>query len=83
MVLFRENGSSTPRLGLALTKKLVNKATQRNRLKRVIRESFRLHDIRPVDVIFLARAGVDKIKNKSIINNLEQLWQKINATAGN
>ena len=40
-VLYRPNGSRSPRLGLAIAKKHCKLATGRNRIKRIVRESFR------------------------------------------
>jgi ribonuclease P protein component len=37
-----ENGLSYPRLGLSVSKKRVRKAFARNRIKRILREAFRL-----------------------------------------
>jgi len=42
-VLYKDNGEQEARLGLAISKKLCKLAVGRNRLKRVARESFRLH----------------------------------------
>ncbi|MDX1507243.1 MAG: ribonuclease P protein component, partial [Woeseiaceae bacterium] len=40
-VLSRDNELACARLGLAISKKHCKKATARNRLKRIVRESFR------------------------------------------
>ncbi len=53
-----ENGLAFPRLGLSVAKKKVRKANARNRIKRVLREAFRLSksDLPPgVDLIIVAR----------------------------
>ena len=59
-ILARPNGSPTARLGLAIGKKHLKTAVGRNRIKRLVRESFRHHagDLSGLDIIVLARAGV-------------------------
>ncbi len=61
LILVRRNLGAGARLGLVISKKSVPTAVNRNRIKRMVRESFRLHWPRlpSVDVIFLARPGVN------------------------
>lgn len=78
VILHCKNSLGYARLGLALSKKKIAKANQRNRLKRLLRESFRVHDKLPaVDMIFLARQGVAKIENYSVTANLGKAWEKL------
>lgn len=46
-----------PRLGLAIAKKVIKRAVDRNTLKRLARESFRLrqHTLTALDIVVLAR----------------------------
>lgn len=73
--------SSTPvsRLGLVIAKKNVRKAVQRNRVKRLVREWFRqLPDTaHPVDMVFLARRGVDELDNEALSSILREQWRKL------
>jgi len=56
-VLFRENGLSHPRLGLAIAKKSLKRAVDRNRVKRILRARFReaIAELPGVDVVFISR----------------------------
>lgn len=80
VVLFRKNNLNRARLGLALSKKVIAKAHDRNRIKRLIRESFRKSDLPSVDIIFLARQGVGTLDNTAIHRALSKIWDKLNAS---
>lgn len=77
IILFRENNLSYARLGLALSKKMIAKAHDRNRIKRLIRESFRQKELPAIDMIFLARRDVAKQANSNINNRLGKIWKKL------
>ena len=63
LLLATASQARRPRLGLVIAKKHVSKAVQRNRLKRVLRESFRLRqsEIPLIDIVVLARKDADKL----------------------
>lgn len=77
IVLYRVNNLGHARLGLALSKKMIAKAHDRNRLKRLLRESFRQNHLPSVDMIFLARQGVAKKTNLGINTILSATWEKL------
>lgn len=75
-IIVRPNGMSHPRLGLAVARRVVPLAVVRHRLKRRIRESFRHNAARlgGLDVVVLARPGVEKMKPERLADLLERLW---------
>lgn len=77
VLLYRKNNLGHARLGLALSKKMIAKAHDRNRLKRILRESFRHKHLPAVDMIFLARSGVAKQSNADINTNLSKAWERL------
>ena len=79
-VLARLNETGLPRLGLAISKKRARLAVTRNRLKRIIRESFRQkqHELCCADFIVLAGQQSSNASNIRLLQSLEQHWQKLN-----
>ena len=73
------NSEQHPRLGLTVAKRYVKRANQRNRIKRVIRDSFRLnqHDIPHLDIVVMVRNGVMEMENAEINKLIEKLWRKL------
>jgi len=78
-ILVTHNSNEINRLGLAIAKKRVKLAVQRNRIKRLIRESFRLnqHYLPHIDIVVMVKSGTDKLDNKEINQQLEKIWRKI------
>jgi len=74
-----------PRIGFIIPKKQIRLAVQRNRIKRVIRESFRQLDTHgfSYDVIVLVRKGLDEQQNSDITAQFEYLWAKLKQRAKN
>ena len=79
LYLARKNDTTTPRLGLVIAKKNVRHATQRNRIKRILRESFRLqqHRLGGIDTVVLARRGLDQLDNADLHQLFNKLWQQL------
>jgi len=78
-LLARSNTSDNPRLGITLAKKRVKHAHDRNRLKRVIRESFRLqrHSFPNIDIVVVGKSGLDKLSNQELFFLLSKLLKKL------
>ena len=70
---------SSARLGLAVSKKVSKSAVQRNRIKRVVRESFRKHcaALPVVDIVVMARPGAAECDNPQLANAIDALLERI------
>ena len=78
-IFVRPNGLPKARLGLSIAARLVGNAVNRNRLKRLIRESFRnhQHELPAVDIVVNARGAARNADNASIVRSLERHWQTL------
>lgn len=83
-VLYRDNDSDIARLGLAISKKHCKKAVDRNRIKRIIRESFRHHGstLAGLDVVVLNQPATAAAPNPALFASLEQHWQRCGQVQG-
>ncbi|WP_368164640.1 ribonuclease P protein component [Aeromonas sp. R6-2] len=73
------NSLDHPRLGLAVPKKALKRAVWRNRVKRVVRESFRLkqHQLPAIDIVVIVKGGVREMDNEELFKLLEKLWRTL------
>jgi ribonuclease P protein component len=80
-VLFRPNGVGHARLGFALARQRVKLAVHRNRLRRVVRQSFRQADppLPPVDIVILARDAAAGTANPDVAASIARHWDKLRA----
>ncbi|KAA9131489.1 ribonuclease P protein component [Marinihelvus fidelis] len=81
-ILARSSDGEDARLGLAVSKKVSREAVGRNRLKRVIRESFRqrrhdLADFGGIDIVVLPARRAATICNRELFESLAGLWQRL------
>jgi ribonuclease P protein component len=78
MVIARPNGLEYARLGLAVGVKAAGNAVNRNRIKRVVRESFRRESQLPaLDIVVNARAVAGKATNAELTTSIAGLWTRI------
>jgi len=78
-VLCRHNEEEgAPRLGLAISKKLCRQAIKRNRIKRIIRESFRQHQatLAGLDIVVINRPAAAAATNPQMFASLEAHWRR-------
>jgi ribonuclease P protein component len=80
-VLSRANGLDCARLGLAISKKHCRAASGRNRLKRIVRESFRRHqpELGGVDLVVLGQPDTSRADNTALFASLAGHWRRIRA----
>jgi ribonuclease P protein component len=78
-VLARPNELDHARLGIAVSKKNVRKAVARNRIKRIIRESFRMmrDQLGALDIVVIARRGADGESRGTLRDTLNEQWIRL------
>lgn len=79
MALATPNDLGHPRLGLVFSKKNVRLAVERNRIKRLVRESVRLQQetLPGVDIVVLARRGAHELDNDTLHRQLYGMWRRL------
>lgn len=78
-VLAVKNPLGLPRLGLAISRKAEKSAVKRNRIKRLIRESFRHQqaELGALDLVVIARPGVASQSNPALRAALAKHWTRL------
>jgi ribonuclease P protein component len=81
LILSRPNDLDHARIGFVISKKNVRQAVKRNRVRRIIRESFRLnqHDLPAVDIVILARKGLGEMENQDVHKLMKKCWSRLNS----
>ena len=81
LILYINNRINIARLGFAVRKKELPRAYQRNRVRRIIKESFRMQHLPPVDIVCLVKPGIAILNNAQMFNELAFIWRKLNTHA--
>ncbi len=78
-VYILENNQSESRLGLAISKKSAKKAVSRNRIKRIIRDSFRLrrNKLKGLDIVFVSRFAAAQLTKPELENFTSKIWKRL------
>lgn len=77
-VFYNKNNNLQARLGISVSKKWVPLAVNRNRIKRVIRESFRRVNLpRDIDIVVVVHSKDGNLGNQQCANACDKLWEKL------
>ena len=79
MLRWAPNDNGKARLGLAISRKCARSAVARQRIKRVVRESFRIRQssFPAVDIVVMCRPDAANLDKRRLREVLERLWQTI------
>ncbi len=82
LILANPNTLSYSRLGIVAPKKVLKRAVDRNRIKRLVREAFRTNqhaliaDINgsdiAMDIVVLSRKGIGELNNRTIVQKMSE-----------
>ena len=80
---YRGNELGHARLGLAISKRVSKRAVERNRIKRLLRESFRRvrHQLPAVDLMVMAREQAAGVPGAELLREIDGLWKKLLASS--
>lgn len=82
LILATPNTLGHARVGLIFSKKNLKLAVQRNRIKRLVRETFRQQtDLPAMDIVILGRQGLAELDNPATHRILNELWQRLRRKA--
>ncbi len=78
---YSPNDQSTCRLGQAVSRRVSKRAVDRNRIKRLVRESYRLvrRELPNLDILLIARSSAVKTPSAELREDLAALWKKLSA----
>lgn len=78
-VRYRPNALGHARLGLAISKRVSKRAVERNRIKRLLRESFRRvrAQLPPVDLMVMAREQAAGLPGLELLAEIDVLWSRL------
>ncbi len=79
------NSRDHARLGMAVPKRQLKRAVDRNHIKRLIRESFRQHQaqLQGLDVVVLVRHGILQLDNDAVFRALDKHWAQLSKKCAN
>lgn len=78
-IFYCKNNLNHPRLGLVVPKKSIRHANNRNTFKRVVRDSFRLHQhhLGAIDIIVLSYREANNAAKTDLCQHVTNQWQRL------
>ncbi|HSW93708.1 MAG TPA: ribonuclease P protein component [Gammaproteobacteria bacterium] len=85
MILCKTNQKKHARIGIIVGKRVAKSAVSRNRIRRIVRDSFRFNQDRLTgwDIVVIARQQCDTLSKTNIRKGLDHLWEKLMTTSQN
>jgi len=79
LVLGRWTRFEQARMGVIAAKKNIARANQRNRIKRLVREVFRVrkNSLAPIDLVVMTRKGLQDLENSECLTYIHDLIKEI------
>ncbi len=79
LILGRWTGFEQARMGVIVAKKNIGRANQRNRIKRLVREVFRVrkNSLAPIDLVVMTRKGLQDLENSECLTYIHDLIKEI------
>ena len=81
-VLARRNELAGARLGLAISRRVAPRAVDRNRLRRLARESFRHLELAPLDYVVMAKKDTVQATNQTVRSSLDKHFRRLSDQVG-
>ena len=81
LIRYRASDAAGARLGLAISRRVSKSAVQRNRIKRLTRESFRRarNNMPVLDVLVIARSIAAGAESPALRADLDRIWPRLQA----
>lgn len=80
-IRFRDNEVGFARLGQAISRRVSKRAVDRNRIRRIVRESFRhaRAALPAVDVLIIASSPAAELSGAELRAELDRLWRRLHS----
>lgn len=81
LILWKQGQTTYTRIGVITSKRVSKKAVSRNRIRRIIRDSFRntKNQLGLLDIIVIARHPCAHLSNAELRKETDRLWIKLKA----